>query len=95
MGLLYTEGGAIPIDYDEAERWFRAAAQAGDPEAQHALARMFEDGLGRPVNPVLAYVWSERAANNGSAAAAETRDRVAASMDEDQLGEARRLAIGR
>ena len=37
-----------PQDAAEAARWYRRAAEAGDPSGQNALAWMLEDGSGVP-----------------------------------------------
>ena len=44
--LLYLEGQLFPQDYARAAELFRGAAQAGNPEAQYALATLYKDGRG-------------------------------------------------
>ena len=56
---------------------------------------MHELGLGGPQNLIQAYLWSNRAYNNGALEAGETRDRVAAQMSEAELDEAKRMATER
>ena len=48
LGLLYLEGQLFPQDFARAAELFRAAAQAGNPEAQYALATLYKDGRGVP-----------------------------------------------
>jgi len=44
--LLYLQGQQFPQDFKRAAELFRAAAAAGNPEAQYALATMYEQGRG-------------------------------------------------
>ena len=48
-----------------AVRWYRAAAELGDPQAQFELARYYFHGLGVPQDFVAARRWFERAAAAG------------------------------
>ena len=45
---LYLEGGMFPQDFARAAELFRSAAQAGNPEAQYALATLYKEGRGVP-----------------------------------------------
>jgi TPR repeat protein len=46
LGLLYLQGQQFPQDFKRAADLFRAAAIAGNPEAQYALATMLKEGRG-------------------------------------------------
>src|SRR5262249_42150273 len=46
LGLLYLEGQQFPQDFTRAAELFKAAAQAGSPEAQYALATLYKEGRG-------------------------------------------------
>src|SRR5436190_9132818 len=46
LALLYLEGKAFPQDFARAAELFRTAADAGNPEAQYALATV-QGGSGR------------------------------------------------
>ena len=48
LALLYLEGQLFPQDFARAAELFRAAAQAGNPEAQYALATLYKEGRGVP-----------------------------------------------
>jgi TPR repeat protein len=56
-------------DYLAAYRELRPLADAGDPAAQHALARMFFAGQGMPRDAVAAMGWERKAADLGETAA--------------------------
>jgi len=56
-------------DYLAAYRELRPLADAGDPAAQHALARMFFAGQGMPRDAAVAMGWERKAAAMGEAAA--------------------------
>ncbi|MDA1100137.1 MAG: tetratricopeptide repeat protein [Proteobacteria bacterium] len=61
-GLQAYDGG----DYTLALAEWRAAADAGDPDAQIALAELFIQGLGVARNPSMAVHWYRRAAHQGA-----------------------------
>ncbi len=61
-GLQAYDGG----DYAEALTEWQALAQAGDPDAQTALAGLFIEGLGVARNPAMAVHWYRRAAHQGA-----------------------------
>ena len=56
--------GAIP-DLIESVRWFRAAAENGDPEAQYLLAVRYLNGQGVPQDNEEAVTWLKRSADHG------------------------------
>lgn len=62
---------AYYLDYaeqnEEAFRWYMAAAEAEDPEAQHQIGRLYASGEGAPEDLDLARQWFERAACQGHA----------------------------
>ena len=64
-GLAAYDGG----DYRTAFEEWRALAEAGDAEAQTALASLYVSGQGRPANPARAVHWYRRAAEQGDAVA--------------------------
>lgn len=61
LGLLYLKGRGVPADRTQAERWFRAAAEAGLDRAQVNLAALLQDS-----DPEQARAWYERAAASGN-----------------------------
>ncbi|MEN3794332.1 tetratricopeptide repeat protein [Fulvimarina sp. MAC3] len=46
LGEIYSEGLGVPIDADEAARWFEAAAKSGDRAAQFEFAMLLLSGTG-------------------------------------------------
>lgn len=64
-GLAAYDGG----DYRTAFEEWRALAEAGDAEAQTALASLYESGQGTPADPAQAVHWYRRAAEQGDAVA--------------------------
>lgn len=56
-------------DYVAAYRELHPLAEAGDPTAQHGLARMFFAGQGVPRDVVAAMAWERKAADLGEPAA--------------------------
>ena len=39
LGVMYAEGHGVSLDDAEAVRWFRRAAEQGDPEARYLACR--------------------------------------------------------
>jgi TPR repeat protein len=64
-GLAAYDGG----DYGTAFEEWRVLAEAGDAEAQTALASLYLSGQGTPANPAQAVDWYRRAAEQGDAVA--------------------------
>jgi TPR repeat protein len=52
MGLLYSEGIAVPMDDLQALKWFGLAAEQGHGEAQYKLGVMHANGWGVPMSEV-------------------------------------------
>jgi TPR repeat protein len=65
MGLLYSEGIAVPMDDLQALKWFGLAAEQGHGEAQYKLGVMHANGWGVPMSEVEAMKWYQLAAENG------------------------------
>ena len=57
-------------EYTEAVRWYRQAADEGDPEAQYNLGVMYNFGRGVPQSDAQAMMWYREAAGQGIADAA-------------------------
>ena len=67
-GVKYDRGDGVPIDYKEAAKWYRKAAEQGHPEAQYNLGVMLgTSGLGRGIekNEKEAAKWYRKAADQG------------------------------
>lgn len=66
--MYYADAG-VTKDYGEAVRWFRAAAQPGDPLAQDDLAVFYTEGIGVPVHYKQAAHWKDLSERQGYALA--------------------------
>ena len=67
---LYLTGAGVARDPEEATRWFRIAAEAGDRNAQADLANLVLRGAGDPEDLVRTGRWFEEAAASGDLVAA-------------------------
>jgi hypothetical protein len=65
LGHMNRKGLGVPVDYKEARKYYRAAAEAGLTNAQVNLAMMFLKGEGGAAKPRRAAKWFERAAKAG------------------------------
>ena len=62
-GIAYYEQG----NYSEAMKWWRKAAEQGDPDAQYNLGLMYDNGNGVQRNYAEALRWLRMAAKQGFA----------------------------
>ena len=69
LGWMFETGVGAPQSYATAARWYRAAAEQGNPLAQYALAELYARGLGVPRDDLAAATWYENAARGGSVSA--------------------------
>ena len=63
---MYLEGKGVPLDFDEAVKWFRLAAEQGDHSSQFMLGSMYFQGQGVPLDFDEAVKWFRLAAEQGS-----------------------------
>jgi uncharacterized protein len=56
----------VPKDSEQADLWYRKAAEQGDVEAQHALGSDYAFGDGVPKDYVQAHMWFNLAASRAS-----------------------------
>jgi TPR repeat protein len=89
---MYFAGRGFSLDYREAAKWLRLAANADDPQAQVGLSLMYSQGQGVPQDYVRAHMWANLAAANGNTDGAKLRDGAASKMTPNQIAEAQRLA---
>ena len=80
----------VALDYVEAARWLRLAAQLGLPSAETNLAYLYEQGRGLPLDYVAAYTWYSRALAAGDATGAG-RQQISHLMTRKQIDEATSL----
>lgn len=79
-------------DYAAAAAAFQSAAEAGEPESQYMMGRLYSLGDGVPRDFVQAWLWFDRAARKGHAEAAEARASLDHVLNAGQLALARELA---
>ena len=69
IGLRFAEGKNVPVNYDEAVKWYERAALAGVTPAIFRLGTFYEKGLGVKKNPETARRYYMQAAERGNAKA--------------------------
>lgn len=69
MGLLYANGFGVPLDDDQALKWYGLAAAQNHADAQGNLGVMHANGWGVPQSDVEAFKWYILAAEQGVVAA--------------------------
>lgn len=62
LAWMYEAGQGVPRDLVRAADLFRQAAEAGDAEAQYAIAVMLQTGKGQALDPGEAATWLRRSA---------------------------------
>ena len=86
-------------DYTEAAKWYRLAAEQGDPQAQYNLGLAYAKGEGLTEDNVSAHMWLNLAAarfpasdtvNRGVAVA--SREAVAGRMSPEEIADAQKRA---
>ena len=97
LGKNYEAGrGGLKKDYTEAERWYRRAAEQGDPFAQASLALLFRFGKGVAQDYVEAYKWfylaASRTTGSDRDSIVELRDSTAAHLTAEQIAAAAQWA---
>ncbi len=65
LGLIYTFGYGVKVDYKKALGYFEQAKSKNNPEATYWYAKMILNGLGIEKSPEKSLVWFEKAANQG------------------------------
>ena len=94
LGDMYMqEQGGLPLDYAEAPKWYRKAAEQGSTMAQDNMGVFHVWGYGVPQDNVEAYAWFNIAAGQGVLGAASGRDQAARRMTNDELDSAEAFAV--
>ena len=62
LGSMYFYGRVVDTDYEEAEKWFRKAAESGYAKAQFNLGLCYETGNGVELDYAEAVKWFRKAA---------------------------------
>ena len=95
MGECYADDASsdgIPLDFAEAVKWFRKAAEQGRAKAQYNLGLMYAKGEGVPKDLVQAHVWWNIAAAQGNEDAKKNLANVEKEMTDSQKEKAMDLA---
>jgi TPR repeat protein len=67
LGNCYYNGKGVAVDYAEAAKWFRKAADQGNAKAQSNLGLCYATGKGAPQDYTEAVKWFRKAADQGNA----------------------------
>jgi TPR repeat protein len=70
LARCYIDGRGTTVDYAQAMRWARRAADLGDAVAMNTVGLLHDNGQGVPQDNAEAIRWYERAAAAGSETAA-------------------------
>ena len=96
LGVMYEYGKGVPLNTDEALKWYRLAAAQGYAGAQNNLGLIYAIGRIVPRDPVRAYMWFSLAAASLSGDVGKTvtttRDVFAGAMSPQQIAQATELA---
>ena len=65
LGLMYSYGEGVPVDYREAARWYRRAAEQSSSVAQYNLGMFYLEGKGVSQNTDEAIKWLAKSADGG------------------------------
>jgi TPR repeat protein len=65
LGLMYSYGEGVPVDYRESARWYRRAAEQGSSVAQYNLGMFYLEGQGVSQNTDEAIEWLTKSADGG------------------------------
>jgi TPR repeat protein len=65
LAIKYDAGREVPLNREEAARWYLRSAEAGFPEAQNSIGSMYQAGDGVERNLKKARIWYEKAASQG------------------------------
>ena len=65
LGMMYSYGEGLPVDYRESARWYRRAAEQNYSVAQYNLGMAYLEGKGVQANTDDAIEWLTKAADNG------------------------------
>jgi len=65
LAHMYEYGECVSRDFDEAAKWYHAAADQGHPKAQKVRGFMYAGGVGVPQDSAEAVKWFRKAAEQG------------------------------
>ena len=95
LAVLYTMGVGMPLDFRNAYKWFKIAADEGLPESQLNVGIALQSGMGIQKDLVGAYKYYTLAAVSGKVpVAAPARDNLAQFLTQFQIRAGQRMAQG-
>ena len=65
LGMMYSYGEGVSVDYGEAARWYRRGAERNSSVSQYNLGMLYLEGKGVPPNTSEAIRWLTKAADAG------------------------------
>jgi hypothetical protein len=92
LGFAAATGRGMPRNDKAAADWYRLSAERGYPVALNNLGLLYRDGRGVERDPVTAFMLLRVAESRGYKAAADSREKMAATMSADQIVEGERRA---
>jgi TPR repeat protein len=78
----------VKLDFSEAAKWVRRAAELGYARTQLDLGYLCEQGKGVPLDHVAAYMWYKAAADAGEPRAIKQLRSLSSVMTEAQIAQA-------
>ena len=95
LGVAYENGMGVQVDFKEAAKWYRAAAEQGDALAQANLGQLYFDGRGVEFNLEQAYKWFKLSANqeNGLGSNGLDNFQTRPLLSPKQLAEAEQMVL--
>ena len=94
LGVLYTSGIGVPLDFLSAYKLFKEAADEGLPQSQLNVGIALQSGMGAKKDFVGAYKYYTLAAAQGFPSAAKARDNLAQCLTRFQIQAGQRMANG-
>jgi hypothetical protein len=94
LGVFYTQGVVVPLDFREGFKWYLMSAQQGLAVGQFNTGIAYAIGQGVEKDRVQSYKWWNLAASQGFDGAAAARDSIAKYLTRSQIAEAQRMCRG-
>jgi hypothetical protein len=91
--MCHAKGKGVPMNQEQALKWFRLAAGQGDAKAQYQMGICYGKGDGLPQDNVSALMWLNLAVASGDETARNYQRTVSRRLTEGQIAEARRMTL--
>jgi TPR repeat protein len=85
LASQFEQGEGVAKDLKQAFSYYQAAAEKGHPKAQHKIGFFYYLGKGAAKDAVLAFTWLHLAAENLAEGAAEARDMVGKTLNQQEV----------